>query len=73
MLQKIPLEKINVTKNALFFLSRVPTHHSLLLICDSYKEHKVCLSKTVCGFLQFRFHFVFMKVYITVHQNAWTL
>ena len=41
MLQKIPLEKINVTKNALFFLSRVPTHHSLLLICDSYMSWSI--------------------------------
>ena len=29
MLKIIPLEKINGTKNALFFLSRAPTHHSL--------------------------------------------
>ena len=25
--KKIPLDKINGTKNALFFLSRAPTHH----------------------------------------------
>ena len=28
MLKKIPLDKINDTKNSLFFLSRAPNHHS---------------------------------------------
>ena len=28
MLKKLPSDKINVTKNALFFLLRTPTHHS---------------------------------------------
>ena len=38
MLKSIHLDKINGTKNDLFFLSRVTTHHSFtfLLICDSY-------------------------------------
>ena len=31
MLKKFPLEKINVTKNALFFLSRAPTYHSFTI------------------------------------------
>ena len=28
MLKKFPLDKIDVIKNVLFFLSRAPTHHS---------------------------------------------
>ena len=28
MLKKFPSDKINDTKNALFFLSQAPTHHS---------------------------------------------
>ena len=36
-------------------------------------KHKVCLSKTVCGVLHFQFCFVFIKFYISVKQNAWTL
>ena len=46
--QKNPSDKINVTKNALFFLSRAPTHHSF-----TFNLHKVCLSKTVCGIFHF--------------------
>ena len=36
-------------------------------------KHKVRLSKTVCGIFHFQFNFVFIKVYIFVQQNAWTL
>ena len=36
-------------------------------------KHKVCLSKTVRGIFHFQFRLVFIKVYIFVHQNAWTL
>ena len=75
MLKKIPSDKINGTKNALFFLSRAPTNH-----CFSFNlrflyelKHKVRLSKTVCGIFHFQFNFVFIKVYIFVQQNAWTL
>ena len=75
MLKKIPLDKIDCTKNALFFLSRVPTHHSFTFNLEFLYElkHKVCLSKTVCGIFHFRFRFIFNKVYIFVQQNAWTL
>ena len=75
MLKKFPLDKINGTKNVLFFLSRAPTHHSftfnLQFLCEL--KHKVRLSKTVCGIFHFRFRFVFIKVYAFVQQNAWTL
>ena len=75
MLRKFPLYKINGTKNALFFLSRASTHHSLtfnLRFLDELK-HKVPFFKTVCGIFSFQFRFVFIKVYIFVQQNAWTL
>ena len=75
MLKKIPLDKINVTKNMLFFLLWAPTH--LTFIFNSqflYKlKHMVHLSKTVCGLFHFRFLLVFIKLYISAQQKAWTL
>ena len=73
--KKIPLDKINGAKNALFFLVRAPTHHGFTFNLRFLNElkHNVCLSKTVCGIFHFRFCFVFIKVYIFVQQNAWTL
>ena len=47
MLKKFPSDKINGTKNALFFLSRALTHHSVTF-------NLVRLSKTTCGFFHFR-------------------
>ena len=75
MLKRFPSDKINGTKNALFFLSRAPTHHSFTFnLWFLYElKHKVRLSKTMCGIFHFRFRFVFIKVYIFVQQNAWTL
>ena len=75
MLKKIPSDKINGIRNVLFFLSRAPTHHSFTFNLRVLYElkHKVRLSKTVCGILHFRFCSVFIKVYIFVQQNAWTL
>ena len=74
MLKKFPSDK-NGTKNTLFFHLRAATHHSfnfnLQLLYDL--KHKVTLSKAVCGIFHFRFRFVFIKVYIFVQQNAWTL
>ena len=64
--KKILLDKINGTKNVLFFLSRAPTHYSFtfnLLFLYELK-HKVRLSKTVCWSSHFRFRSVFIKVYI---------
>ena len=73
VLKKIPSDKINGAKNALFLLSRVPTHHSFTFnLRNSYMRHKVRLSKTVFGIFHFQFRFVF-KVYIFVQQNARTL
>ena len=71
MLKKFPLDKINGTKNALFLLSRTPTHHSFT--SNLRFLHKVPLSETMSGIFHFRFGFVFIKVFIFVQQNAWTL
>ena len=75
MLRKFLSDKINGAKNALFFLSRAPSHHRFNFNLGFLYElkHKVRLSRTVCGILYFRFRFVFIKVYIFVQHNAWTL
>ena len=75
MLKKIFLDKINGTKNALLFLSRAPTHHSFTFNLRFLYElkHKVHLSEAVRGIFHFQFRFVYIKVYIFVQQNAWTL
>ena len=76
MLKKFPSDKINGRKNALFFLSRAPTHDSFTFIQPflyELRKHKVRLSKTVCGIFYFRFRLVFIKRCIFVQQNAWTL
>ena len=74
--RKFPSDKISGTENERkFFLSLAQTHHSfnfnLRLLYEL--KHKVRLSKTVCGIFHFRFRFVFIKDYIFVQQNAWTL
>ena len=52
MLKIFPSDKINVTKNTLFFLSTAPTHHSFTFNSQFLYElkHKVRLPKTVMGF-----------------------
>ena len=73
--KKIPSDKINSTKNAHFFHLRTQTHHHFTFNLRVLYElkHKVHLSKTVCGVSYFRFCSIFIKVYIFVQQNAWTL
>ena len=68
MLKRFPTDKINGTKNALFILSRAPTHHSFTFNLRFLYElkHKVRLYKNVCGIFHFRFRFVFTKVYVFV-------
>ena len=75
MLQKIPMDKIIGTKNAFFFLSRAPTHHSFTFSLRFLYElkHKVRLSKTLCGIFHFQFRSVFINVYNFVQQNVRTL
>ena len=64
---------MNDTNNALFWLSRPPTHHSFTFNLQFFYELKIRLSKTVCGIFHFWFRFVFIKFYILVQQIAWTL
>ena len=76
MLKKLPSDKVNGTKNTPFFLLRAPIHHSFTFNLQFFYElkHKVRLSKAVCGIFHFRFRFgFFIKVYIFVQQNVWTL
>ena len=75
MLKKFPLDKINVTKQVLFLLSRPPTHDTFTFNLQFLYQlkHKVHLSKTVCGIFHFRFRLVLIEVYIFVQQKAWTL
>ena len=63
MLKKISCDKMNDTKNALFFLSQAPTHHSFTFNLRILYElkHAVRLSKTACGISHFQFRFVFIK------------
>ena len=68
---KIPFGRYKPYKK--FFLSRAPTYHSFNLQFLYEMKHKIRLSKTVCGIFRFRFRLVFIKVYIFVQQNAWTL
>ena len=60
MLKKFPSNKINGTKNALFFLLGAQTHHSFTFNLRFLYElkHKVCLYKTVW------FRFAFINDYI---------
>ena len=60
-------------KNVLSFLWRGPTHHSFTFNLRFLYElkHKVCFSKTEYVAFHFRFHFIFIKVYIFVQQNPW--
>ena len=78
MLKKFPLDKINGTKNALFFLSQSPTHYSFTFDLRFLYElkHNVPLSKTVCGIFHFQLHFVYIKVYFffsTKYMDSTTL
>ena len=75
MLKKFPSDKINVRKNAFFFLLRAPTHHSFTFNSQFlYKlKHKVHLSETMRGIFLFRFRHVFIKVCVFVQQKAWTV
>ena len=64
-----------VQKMPSFFFLQAPTHHSFIFnlrfLYDLMRE--VRLSKLMCGVFHFRFSFVFIKVYIFVQQNAWTV
>ena len=73
MLKKLPLNKISGTENALFFLSRGPTHHSFNFNFRIlyHLKHKVGLSKTVHRIFHFRFRFFFIKfMFLFNKQNS---
>ena len=74
MFKKFSSGKINVTKNAIFFLSRHPTYHifNFNLQFLYALKHMVLLSKIVCGISHFQFRFVFVKLYIFAQQKLWT-
>ena len=72
MLKNTPSDKINGRKNAFFFLSRAPNHHSFTLVLGFLYElkHKVHLSKTMFGISIFnsvpfllKFIFLFDKMH----------
>ena len=75
MLKKILSDKINSKNNVVVLLLSAPTHDSFTFNLPILYElkHKVCLSKIVSGIFHFRFSYIFIKVYIVVQQNAWTL
>ena len=73
-LKKFPSDKIKVTKNALFFLLQVPTHHRFNFNSQFlYKlKQKFHLSENVGGIFSFPFwfFFFFFKVYIFFQQKS---
>ena len=75
MLKNFALDKINATKDALFFLPQAPALRSFTFNVRFIYElkHEVYLSKTVCGIFCFQFCFFFIKINIFVQQKAWTL
>ena len=75
MLKKFPSDRINSTENALFFLSRAPTHNGFTYNLRFLYElkHQVRLSKNACGIFDFWFRFFFIKVYISFQQKESSL
>ena len=63
MFKKFPLDKINGTKNALFFLSRAAIPHSFTFNLRFLYElkDKGLVSKLLCGIFHIWFRFVFLK------------
>ena len=77
MLKKFPSDKATVTKNALFFLSRAPTHHSFNFNLQFLYElkHMVYLSKKLFArfsiFDSVLFHFNFVFLFNKKHGLFW--
>ena len=66
--------KLTVQKMPSLFFPELQLITVLLLICDfSMGWGARFVSLKLCGIFHFRFSFVFVKVYIFVEQNAWTL
>ena len=74
MLREFPSDKIKVTENVLFFLSRAPAHYVFPFnLHFSYElKRMVYLSKNLPEIFHFLFCLVCIKRYIFVQQNAWT-
>ena len=68
MLKKIPLEKMNVTKNALFFLSQAPTYRSFTfdlrflyeLKHTRFDSLKLCVGFSIFDSVSFLLKFIFL-------------
>ena len=65
------MNKINVTKCALFLLSHVPTYHSFTFNLQFLYERKrmVHFSGTVHGIFDFWYRLVFLNVHIFVQKK----
>ena len=59
-------------KNALFFLSRAPTHHSFTFNSQFLYElrHQAHPSKSMYGIFHFQFRLAFIKGYVFGQQKA---
>ena len=75
MLKKFPWDKISGRKNALFFLSRDPPHHSFIFNLRFWYElkHKVPLSKTVYRIFHFRLKKAIKKPHTALLPDLWFL
>ena len=73
--KKFTLDKINYTKNALFFLSQAPIHHNFTFnLCFLYElKNKVRLSKTMCGIFHCWFRFVLINKCIFLFDKIYRL
>ena len=67
MLKKIPFDKINGTKNALFFLLRAPTNQSftfnlrfLYELKHKFVSLKLCVGFSIFDFFSFLLKFIFL-------------
>ena len=71
MLKKFSSGIINVTKNALLFPVRAPTHQSFTFDLRFLNELKnnVHLSKIVYGIFHFQFRLIFIKIYILLNKK----
>ena len=62
MLKKFPLEKINGTKNALFFLLQATTQHSFTFNARFLNELlKLCVGLSIFDSVSFLLQFIFLS------------
>ena len=75
ILKKFPSVKIKVIKNALFFLSQAPTHHSFTFHSQFSQELKpmVYFYKTVYRIFHFWFRLDFIKIYFCSTKSMHSL